>query len=436
MVKNESFQVVVLLGGKGTRLSSIEPHLPKPMVNVWGKPFLYYQVQLMRLSGFRNFVFCIGHKADIIKKFFGDGNKFGVDIKYSYDGHLLLGTGGAVRKALPLLKEDFLLMYGDSYMDIDYSELIYMYFKFKREQNKTGLMAVFRNRNKYDKSNVVFKDGRLLKYDKRNQSSHMEYIDYGISILNRSIVEEIPKIGVTDISEVYQRLVSKGWIAGYEVRNRFYEIGRPLSLREFKEFIRRRTILKKPAIFLDRDGTLNKMVLNDGTGEFDSPLKEEQFKLLPKVAHSLRILKSMGYRLIVVTNQPAAAKGKVTLADIYGVNNRFKDILMENNVYLDDVLICPHHSTGTPYTKERFLISNCKCRKPKAGLLRLASQKFNIDLENSYMVGDSPRDILTGKTIGIKTVFLGGDKCRRANHTFDSLYEFVAYLKKKDKKHA
>ncbi len=435
----KKMQVVVLLGGLGTRLREVGSDLPKAMLDVHGKPFFYYQLQLMKRYGLKDYIFCIGHKREAIKAYFLNGRQFGVKIRYSHDGRNLLGTGGALKKALPLLKEDFILIYGDSYMDVDYSELIYNYFRSKNEQNKKGLMAVFKNKNQFGKSNVIFKNGRLLKYDKKNFSSKMEYIDYGISMLDKSILKQIPKDRYMDLSDIYHKLVENKLMSGYEIRNRFYEIGTSFSLTEFKKFIYQNKILKKPAIFLDRDGTLNQIEFNEDTGQFDSPLDPEKLKLLPRTISSLRLIKSLGYILIVITNQPAAAKGKTTLCRLYQVNNKFKDILAERNIYFDDILICPHHPIGSPYTKERFLIRKCKCRKPKPGFLKMAIEKFNIDVANSFMVGDSYTDIIAAKSVKIKSVFLGKYKCdgcrfiseHKPNYIFEDLYGFARYLKKR-----
>ena len=436
--QNNDIQVVVLMGGLGTRLRNGYSKLPKSMADVWGKPFFLYQLRMMKQNGLKNFIFCIGHRGGFIKSFFRRGTRFGAQIKYSYDGRTLLGTAGALKKAGRFLKNDFMVIYGDSYMDVDYGEVICAYYRAKKE-GKKALLVVFRNKNKYDKSNVVFKNGRLLKYNKKSTSRDMEYIDYGISVLHKSLLSGITKDKYSSLSDFYSRLVRDNLMSGYVVRNRFYEIGTPSSLKEFKKFIYQKIFVKKRAVILDRDGTLNQHCLNAETGQLDSPLKPSEIILLPKVILGLRLLKSLGYTIIVISNQPAAAKGKVSLAEIYQVNNRFKDILAKKGIFIDDFLICPHHPQGSPYTKERFLIKDCTCRKPKPGLLKIALEKFNLDVPNSYMVGDSYTDILAGKSVRMKTVFLGDYKCdacqllkgQKADYIFKNLYEFAIFLKKR-----
>jgi mannose-1-phosphate guanylyltransferase / phosphomannomutase len=431
-------QTIVLMGGLGTRLRSELPDTPKSMADIYGKPFFLYQLELMRSEGMKDFIFCTGYKGEVIEDFFGNGSRFGVNIKYSHDGDMPLGTGGALRKALPLLDQDFIVIYGDSYMDADYGELIYRYHKAGSKDGKTGLMAIFKNKDRLDTSNVVFKDGALLSYDKKAHAPDMEYIDYGISILNRSVIAGMPAHATTDLADIYHDLVEKRLMAGHEVRNRFYEIGSPGSLDEFKSFIYQRAIVKKPAIFLDRDGTINGIVPNKDTGEPDSPLRPEELKLLPKAAEALRILWSLGYVLIVITNQPSAAKGKTTLGDLYAINDKLRSLLAAEGAGIDDIIMCPHHPVGDPArTEAKSLISDCNCRKPKPGMILKGIEKYNIDPDASFVVGDSARDIIPAKTLGIRAVFIGENTLipsqvfgsHQPDQVFKDIYEFAQFLK-------
>lgn len=428
------------MGGLGIRLNELSQESPKSMMEVWGRPFIYYQIELMKRHGLKNFIFCIGYKAEKIKNYFLDGRKFGIKIEYSFDGKSLLGTGGAVIKALPLLGDDFIVIYGDSYMDVDYSELIYQYNAVKRNGGKKGLMAVFNNRNKFDLSNVIFKNGKLIRYNKKNATKGCRFIDYGISMLNRDVLSVFPKNKFIDLADIYNILVKKKLMAGYEVYNRFYEIGSPASLREFKDFIYKRLFVKKPAVMLDRDGTINELCFNENTQQLDSPLEPEELRLLPKVIYALKVIKSLGYLIIVVSNQPAAAKGKASLSNLYSVNNRLREILLKKRAAIDEFLFCPHHPVGSPLCRERFLIKDCRCRKPKAGLLRGAIKKLNISIKDSFMAGDSYTDIIAGEKAGLKTVFLGiykCDTCRllkrvRPKFIFNNLADFALFLKNKN----
>jgi histidinol-phosphate phosphatase family protein len=437
-------QVVVLMGGLGTRLGQETLNIPKSMVDVHGKPFFYYQLELMKWYGFKNFLFCVGHLNKSIEDYFGDGSSFDVNIKYSYDRKnsegKLLGTGGALRNAMPLLENDFLLIYGDSYMDINYPELIFEYFTSKNS-GKKSLLSVYKNENTFYQNNVIFKNNRLILYDKKNFSSEMEHIDFGVSIFDRSLIARIPEGEFSDLSDLQNQLTRECLATGYEALDRFYEIGTPATLEEFKKFIYGRIYISKPAIFLDRDGTINEIVFNDDTEQMDSPLKTEDLRLLPGVEKALFMLQSMGYLLIVVSNQPAAAKGKISLGNLFRINAHLKKILHEYNVHLDDVLICPHHPTGEKRVGKNFLVRECICRKPGRELLTRAIDKFNIDRFKSFMVGDSHVDILAGRSAGVKTVFLGNYKCDlckmlngvKPDYLFRNLYDFALYLQNSNK---
>lgn len=434
MFFTENTQVVVLMGGLGTRLGDITRCMPKAMINIHGKPFFHYQLNLMKWYGFRKFLFCTGYRSDDISNYFGDGSEFGVEIKYSYDGPELLGTGGAVKNAFQLLEDNFVLIYGDSYMDIDYQEILY-YYNDALKKNYRGLMTVFKNNNRFDKSNVVYNNEKLVKYDKENMVPDMKYIDYGVSVLNRKVIEEIPECKV-DIASVYGKVAADCKMAGHEVRNRFYEIGRPDSLKEFRDFINERIYTPQPAVFVDRDGTLNEIVYNEDTELLDSPLYPEQFKLLPGAAEALKKIKSLGFLIIIITNQPAAAKGKTTLDKLYRINNYMKELLQNEGVYPDDVLMCPHYPYSYDRTRETFLIEECGCRKPKPGLLLNAGKKFNIDMNNSFMAGDSYVDVMAGNSAGVRTVFIGRYKCDvcqllgdiKPTLIFKDLPEFATWL--------
>ena len=433
----EETQVVALLGGLGTRLRQTEPEAPKSMVDVHGKPFFLYQLQLMRGQGFRDFILCVGYKGEAIEQFFGDGKKFGVGIKYSSDGETPLGTGGALRKALHLLADDFVVVYGDGFLDMDYNELIYNYRIVKEKGGEGSLLAVYRNKNKHAPSNVIFSDGRVLAFNKWNPSADMEYIDFGASVLSKAVFEEIPEGQKADLADVYHELAEKGRLAGMEVRKRFYEIGSPTALEEFRGFIGERISTKKPAIFLDRDGTLNEIVLNEDVEQPDSPLKPEEMHLIPGTAEALRTLRSLGYLLVVITNQPAAAKGKTTLGRLYEVNHRFIDMLADEGVELDELMMCPHHPVGSTMCLDTFLIRDCDCRKPAPGLIERAIEKLNVDVGESYVVGDSYADILAGRALGMKTVYIGNFKCdtcklidgQMPEYVFASVLEFAEFLR-------
>ena len=399
----EDMQVVVLMGGLGTRLGA---DIPKSMVDVRGVPFFHYQFDIMRGAGFRKFVFCVGKGAEEIEEYFGDGSDFNVEIVYSYDGDHLLGTGGAVRKALPLLEQNFMLIYGDSFMDVNYFDIIVKYL----QSECWSLMTIMKNNNKYDVSNIECNNGIILDYSKDKPSLFMEYIDYGISIFNRSIFSAWPPDTKFDLSEVFTFLVKNHELASHIVGRRFYEIGTPAALQEFKDYANNRWYTLHKAIFLDRDGVINEPAWNEDYEQLDSPFNKSQVKLKPNIVEGLRVLQE-DHLLFIVTNQPAAAKGKTSYEQLCTVNQYIIDQLAAEDIYITDYRICPHYEHDTPYTAEPYLIRNCGCRKPKPGMIIDIVNNYAIDIENSWMVGDFVNDILCGIISGLKTAFIGEYKC-------------------------
>ena len=233
MLDVSTVPVALLAGGMATRLRPITETIPKAMVEVAGRPFIDHQLELLHRNGVRRVVMCLGYRGQQLERHVGDGATRGMDIDYAYDGETLMGTGGAVRRALHLLGDVFWVMYGDSYMDIDYRAVL---DHFDRS-GADALMTVLRNGNRWDTSNVVFRDGKLLRYDKKHRTPDMDYIDYGVALLRRSAAERMPTDRPFDLAELYTALVSEGRMVGYEVTNRFYEIGTPAALEEAARYL-------------------------------------------------------------------------------------------------------------------------------------------------------------------------------------------------------
>ncbi len=223
--------VALLAGGLATRLRPITTAIPKAMVEVAGRPFIGHQLELLHKSGIRHAVLCLGHLGEQVREYVGDGAEWGMRVDYSFDGDRLLGTGGALRRALPQLSEVFWVMYGDSYLEVDYQSILSSFDHYAT----WGLMTVLRNDNLWDKSNVVFQEGQLRVYDKKQTRPDMNYIDYGLGILRRSALERIPPNTVADLEDLYRDLVAEGLMVGYEVTRRFYEIGSHEGLEELRE---------------------------------------------------------------------------------------------------------------------------------------------------------------------------------------------------------
>jgi len=229
-----SLPVAILAGGLATRLHPLTEKIPKSLVEVVGKPFIVHQVELLRRNGVTQLVLCLGYLGEQVQAELGDGSRWGMQVDYVFDGPVLLGTGGALRRAFPRLGETFFVLYGDSYLDCDYAAVASAF----RASGKLGLMTVFRNTNLWDRSNVIFENGRIQRYDKKNLVPEMKHIDYGLGVLQASALERYPADGVLDLATVYQDLLAQDQLAGYEVSQRFYEIGSPAGLQETRDYIK------------------------------------------------------------------------------------------------------------------------------------------------------------------------------------------------------
>jgi NDP-sugar pyrophosphorylase family protein len=226
-------QMVILAGGLATRMRPLTLQLPKSMLQIKGRPFLEYQLELLKEYEIKDILLCVGYRGELIKDHFGDGRKFGVNLSYSFDGDKLLGTAGALKKAYKLLGENFFLMYGDSYLPYDYQEIE----KHFRDSVKLSLMVAYRNQNRFDKSNLLIQDGMIKLYDKTLRGENLEYIDAGLSILKKEVLNLVPEEEPYDLEELYRTLISEEEMSAYEVKQRFYQIGSFEGLEEFKNLV-------------------------------------------------------------------------------------------------------------------------------------------------------------------------------------------------------
>ena len=225
--------VAILAGGLATRLRPITEKIPKSLVPVAGRPFLAHQLELLHARGIRRAVLCLGFLGEMIQREFG-GEACGIKLEYSFDGEKLLGTGGAIKRALPKLGEEFFVLYGDSYLPVDHAAIL----EFFHRSGKPGLMTVYRNEGRYDTSNVVFVGGEIKMYDKKVRPPEMRHIDYGLSLFKAAVFDAYPAGQVFDLAEVMGNLVREKQLAGYEVPERFYEMGSPAGLAELETMLK------------------------------------------------------------------------------------------------------------------------------------------------------------------------------------------------------
>jgi NDP-sugar pyrophosphorylase family protein len=229
----ESLPIAILAGGLATRMHPLTERIPKALLEVAGRPFIEHQFALLRREGVHRVVLCAGFLGEMIEAHIGDGARFGLSVSYSFDGERLLGTGGALRRALPMLGEQFFVLYGDSYLDIAYAPVQAAY----RESGLPALMTVFRNEGRWDTSNVLYDGKRVVRYDKGHPTGDMKFIDYGLGILNGDTLRAC-RDEAFDLSDLYAALAREGRLAGFEATRRFYEIGTPSGLAEADSYLR------------------------------------------------------------------------------------------------------------------------------------------------------------------------------------------------------
>jgi len=373
--------IAILAGGLATRLRPLTETIPKSLIEINGEPFLVHQLRLLQRAGFRRVVLCVGHLGEKIREFAGNGAAFGLELEYSFDGPELLGTGGAIRHALPVLGEAFFVLYGDSYLPCRYHDVERAFLA----AGKRGMMTVFRNEGRWDASNIEFSHGRIVGYDKVTRTLDMHHIDYGLGIFHRDAFALCPDDRVCDMATVYQDLLRHDRLAAYEVGERFYEIGSRAGIEELAAHLAH---AKKPAVFLDRDGVLNEVIIRERRPFPPSNL--EELRIVRGAAAALRRLKNAGFLLIGVTNQPDVARGSQTRRGVGELNAAIKAALP-----VDDFYVCFHDGPNA-----------CDCRKPKPGLLLQAAADRNIDLQHSFIIGDRWRDIDAGAAAGCRTVLI------------------------------
>ncbi len=228
--------VAILMGGLATRMRPVTETIPKALVEVGGEPFVNHQLRQLRAQGVDEVVFCVGYRGEMIEELIGDGAAFGLRVRYSYDGEKLLGTGGAIVKALPSLVDVFFVLYGDSYLDVSYSRVHEAFLR----SGKRGLMVVFHNENRWDQSNVRFEHGAIQAYSKRLRDPGMGHIDYGLGLLRAEVFRRFGPTEVVDLASIYEELAARGELAGYEALQRFYEVGSFQGLEELDQLLRER----------------------------------------------------------------------------------------------------------------------------------------------------------------------------------------------------
>jgi D,D-heptose 1,7-bisphosphate phosphatase len=400
-------KTVIMAGGKGTRVSSIASDIPKPMIPIRGKPILEHQIDCLKRNGLTKIILVIGHMGQYIKEYFDDGGRFGCDISY-YNETEPLGTAGALYK-LENLSDDFILLNGDVVFDVDFSRMI----NFHHEKKAHATLAVHPNSHPFD-SSVLFTNGDnqitrwLNKEDERTY--YKNQVNAGIHILSKEFLKNRPqeKEKIDLDRDMLKPSISDGKIFAYPTPEYIKDMGTPERYAQVnsdmeKGIVRQKNLSnKQKCVFLDRDGTINK---------FNSFItKPEDFELIEGAAEAVKKINNLGYLAIVITNQPVIARGEADFETLDLIHMKMETDLGRHGAYIDDLFFCPHHpDKGFDGERPEYKI-DCDCRKPKPGMILQAAEKYNIDLLQSYMVGDDMRDVNAGINAGCIPVFLTNNK--------------------------
>lgn len=425
-------KVVIMAGGKGTRISSIASDIPKPMIRVEGKPVLEHEIECLCAQGFTDIILTVGHLGNIIMDYFGDGSNISPVTGRTFDVHIEyfvenepLGNAGALFQIKDRLWDDFLLLNADAMFDVDFNR----FTEYHRKQG--GLVTLFTHPNNHphdsgliiaDKENVVQR--WLAKEDERPRY-YKNRVNAGLHVMSPEILKTDIHTSKIDLDrQLLKPLAGTGKMFVYDSPEYVKDMGTPERYGAVCDDFASGKVKQKnlnhlqKAIFLDRDGTINKYVgfLRD----------KDEFELMGGVAEAIRIINESGYLAIVVTNQPVIARGEVSLEGLEEIHNKMETLLGEKGAYLDAIYFCPHHP-HKGYEGERVEYKiDCQCRKPRPGMLLEAAHKFHIDLAQSWMVGDGENDIQAGMRAGCHTALLGdGGKDYGQQITISSLLEFA-----------
>ncbi len=425
-------KVVIMAGGKGTRVSSITENIPKPMLKIGEKPVLEHELICLRKQGFTDILITIGHLGDCIKEYFKTGEKLGIRIKY-FEEKEPLGTAGALYYLKEELKEDFFLLNGDVLMDINFRRML----DYHKKNCADATLLTHPNGHPYDSALIITDEkGRIIEWlnKEEKRSIYKNRVNAGIHILSPRILEKIQKPGKIDLDrELLKPFVALGKLYAYDSPEYIRDMGTPERYQEVcsdyqRGIVQAKNLMnKQKAVFLDRDGTLNEEI-----GFLANP---EQIKLLEGVTEALRIIHANGYLAIVVTNQPVIARGDCTIEELEMIHNKLETELGKEGAYFDDLFYCPHHPERGFLGERIEYKKDCTCRKPKPGLLLEAAQKYNIDLAKSYMVGDSERDVIAGMAAGCISVYIGNKELsdqKLEYKRFKSLLDFVNVVIKEE----
>lgn len=425
-------KLVIIAGGKGTRLGLKD--IPKPMVEVGGKPLLEHHIDLAKQYAIKNIYMLSGHLSGVIVDYFGDGRKFGVNIAHIIEKSPL-GTSGAVKQLENRISERFMVFYGDVFLDVDLKSFI----DFDMEADSIANIIVHPNDHPHDSDLVDINDENIVTAFHSKPHDENQYyrnlVNAAVYILSPDIFKCIPHNKPSDFGKDIFPLIlqSDKVIRAYKTAEYIKDIGTIERLKKVskdmisgkvKRFSKR---YKRPAIFIDRDGTI--------VMDVDLLHRVEDLELLSFAASAIKKINSSDYLSFLITNQPVVARNLCDTAAIRQIHNKLETLLGIGGAYLNDIYFCPHHpERGYPEENSEFKI-DCDCRKPKAGMISKAVKEYNVDIESSWVIGDRTTDIQTGKNAGMKTALVrtgrGGEDGKfevNPDYIFDNIEDAVDFI--------
>ena len=408
-------KTILMAGGRGTRIAELFPNIPKPLIPVAGMPILEREIRSLCAQGFKDIILTVGYLADKIIAYFEDGCQFGVKIDYFVEESPLGNAGALFRLREKIGDEPFLLLNADAAFDVDFNRMVAFH------QNHGGLVTLFTHPNShpYDSGLIIAdKNGHVEKWLAKEDERPQWYdnrVNAGLHVIDPKVLDislkslEINKKsgfpqGKVDLDrQILKPLCGSNLMFCYDSPEYVKDMGTPERFHQVEADYKNGVVQaknlanKQKAIFLDRDGTINKYV---------GFLRNiDDFELIEGVAEAIKLINQSGYLAIVVTNQPVIARGEVTWEELNGIHKKMVTLLGKEGAYVDGIYICPHHpDKGFEGERPEYKI-DCDCRKPKPGLLLQAAKDFNIDMSESYMIGDSHRDVEAGENAGVMKSF-------------------------------
>lgn len=432
-------KTVIMAGGRGTRISSVASDIPKPMINIGGKPVLEREIECLQRQGFTDIIITVSHLAEHIIRYFGDGAAFGVTISYFIE-ETPLGNAGSLFRLRDQLTEDFLLLNADAVFDVDFHRFV----AYHKAKGGLATLFVHANSHPYDSGLLIADEtGRVTQWLAKEDERPRWYsncVNAGLHIINPVVldmsgidagligsqVDGSGRIFKVDLDrQILKPLCRTGRLFCYDSPEYVKDMGTPDRFKNVCEdyekgrITSRNLLNRQKAVFLDRDGTINRYV---------GFLRNiDDFELLPGVAEAIRQINERGYLAVVATNQPVIARGEVTVDQLREIHNKMETLLGNEGAYLDAIYFCPHHPDKGFPNEVAELKRECGCRKPKPGMLLTAAKDLNIDLQESWMVGDGKNDIEAGKAAGCRTALIG-EEAFGQDVTVRSLQDFLQYL--------